>query len=656
MKSKTIILSQLLYFLLVAPIGASENVLESIKNKGREIRGVNSQANVFQATDAQNVKRAISHENAGLKDQAYLIFEQIFLEKKSSSYIFSNYKNFLIRQEDWSLLIDISREYAELNQNNDNASLALAESILYVSSKDSLFAELESEGYLIIDRLILNNLNEINEPINTSRIKRYISRLIHYNKYDFAIDKIENIRIEYGYPSFYSRELGKYYLSNRDYKKSINEYLLSLTNEEELNKYLNNQYGSIQSQLAQFPDDDDTKSIIINELLQHPNKIKNNILAQYRFKWGEYDQACTIMLSNFFTEKHLYDFAINIMRETDYNSAARIFKFLISSSKGEIAELSILQLATILEMKSIKQKIYLPISDRIINNSFLELPLLGSNNIDYKSEELSQAIMMYDSLITKYNNSKAKYKVAEFKAMTNIDYKKTLSDFTNLEESATDRNIKFKSAIKIIEIYIENGLVNEDLMDRIEKYKKRYTKKSQNDQLNLKRFQTLFFLKKYDQLQKELSEQLKSIDKDNSYYNEYLDGITTMMLFNNNNDDLSIFCDGLLEIKKQNYTDAIDKFNLLSESNLDMVANICSYYLGYIYINLQDYEKAQESLSLNANHDIFSELSLLLSAELEDYVIKDINSAVDRYMDFIGNYDYSIFYEEIRIRLEEIIG
>jgi hypothetical protein len=59
---------------------------------------------------------------------------------------------------------------------------------------------------------------------------------------------------------------------------------------------------------------------------------------------------------------------------------------------------------------------------------------------------------------------------------------------------------------------------------------------------------------------------------------------------------------------------------------------------------------------LISTNDIFSELSLLLSAELDDYVIKDINSAVDRYMNFMGRYDHSIFYEEIRIRLEEIIG
>ena len=135
-----------------------------------------------------------------------------------------------------------------------------------------------------------------------------------------------------------------------------------------------------------------------------------------------------------------------------------------------------------------------------------------------------------------------------------------------------------------------------------------------------------------------------------------LDGLTLMMLFNNKEDDLSLFCGGLLEIKKTNYPEAISKFNLLSKSKTEMVSNICSYYLAYIYINLNDYNLAKESLTFILGNDIFSEFTLLLSAELDDYVIKDINSAADRYMNFIDQFNSSIFHEEIRIRLEEIIG
>jgi len=655
MKNK-IILALAIYLHLTLFGNLNANALEGIKTKNKEIKNINREISLFEATDGQNIKRAISHENAGLTNQARLIFEQIFNAKKSSSYIFSNYKRFLVRQEDWEKLIEVSREYANSNKGNPNAKLALVESLLSVSEKSQMYAELEDEGYKIIDDLILESLADISELTNISKLKRYMSRLVYYGKYEFAILKINQIRNQYDYPDFYSKELGKYYLSNREYEQSLNEFILCLTNQVELGKYINNEYGSIRNQFIRFPEEENIKKIIIKTLTENPLKIKSNILSEYKFNWGDYEEASDLMINNYFNERSLYNFSINMMKEGQLLNAKKIFHFLMNSNNNEIVEISILQLATILEITAKKEKIYLPISDRIIENSFLELEPFGYTKINFKSNELSKAVMMYDSLITKYNNSKAKYKVAEFKSIANINYHESINDFIELEKKATDRTIRFESAIKIIDISIDNGLIDNKLLSLIEKYKNKYTGKDQGNYLNLKKYQILFYLKKFDKLIAELENNLKSLDKGNPFYNEFLDGITLMMLFNNKDDDLSLFCDGLLEIKKTNYSEAIKKFHLLSKSQADIVNNICSYYLAYIYINLHDYNLAKESLSFIVGDNIFSEFTLLLSAELDDYVIKDINSAADRYMNFINQFESSIFYEEIRIRLEEIIG
>ena len=651
-----LILSICTYLNLFSSLNGDENILENIKKKSNEIRTANEHSSVFQATDGQNVKRAISHENAGLTDEARLIFEQIFNEKKTSSYIFSNYKNFLKRQEDWKKLIEISREYANSNKESSNAMLALAENLLYVSGKNPMYKELGNEGYQIINNLIKENLDEINRPINLSKLERYISRLMYYDKDELAILKVNQIRAQYGFPNFYSQKLGKHYLLNNKYQQSIDEFILCLTNTKELNKYINNEYSSIRNQFARFPDDDNVKQIIIKALTKEPSKIKGNVLAEYKFKWKDYDQSTDLMIKNYYHEKSLYDFSVNMMKEAQFSNAEKIFNFLVNLNDNEITELSIFQLATILEIKSKKEKIHLPISDRIIQNSFLELDPFGYEKIDFKSNQLSKAIMMYDSLITKYNNSKAKYKVAEFKSMTNTNYNESISDFIDLEKSAIDRKIRFQSAIKIIDISIESGAVDKKLLTLIEKYKNRYQNNIQEDYLDLKRYQVLFYLKNFDELTIELNEKLKQIEKDNLFYNEFLDGVTLIMLFNKKDDELSLFSEGLFEIKKRNYSAAITKFDLLSKSTTKIINNICSYYLGYIYINLHDYSLAKNTLSSVVSNNIFSELALLLSAELHDYVIKDINAAADGYMNFMGNFESSIFYQEIRLRLEEIIG
>ena len=66
------------YVILISFLSANENVLETIKRKSKEIKKNNSQSSLLQATDAQIVKKAISHENAGLIDEAHLIFKQLF--------------------------------------------------------------------------------------------------------------------------------------------------------------------------------------------------------------------------------------------------------------------------------------------------------------------------------------------------------------------------------------------------------------------------------------------------------------------------------------------------------------------------------------------------------------------------------------------------
>ena len=293
-----------------------------------------------------------------------------------------------------------------------------------------------------------------------------------------------------------------------------------------------------------FPTDDEVKLEIKKILKNNPTQLKNKILAEYEFKWGNYNQACELLLQNYFSEKELYDFSISMITVNELNNAERIFNKLMESDNSEIVELSIYQLANILEIKSQKESFILPISNKIIENSFFNLKPFGYTNVNFESTELSKAIMMYDSLIINYNNSKAKFKIAEFRLMTNNDYLKSIDDFVELEKSATSKDIKFESAVKVIDIHISNGDIDNKLINKIDRYKKKYKKEHQTNLLDLKKYQVLFFLKDFEQLSSELKEKLKILDRDNPLYNEFLDGLTLMMLFHDMDDELSLFADG----------------------------------------------------------------------------------------------------------------
>ena len=187
--------------------------------------------------------------------------------------------------------------------------------------------------------MVKENLDEINRPINLSKLERYISRLMYYDKDELAILKVNQIRAQYGFPNFYSQKLGKHYLLNNKYQQSIDEFILCLTNTKELNKYINNEYSSIRNQFARFPDDDNVKQIIIKTLTKEPSKIKGNVLAEYKFKWKDYDQSTDLMIKNYYHEKSLYDFSVNMMKEAQFSNAEKIFNFLVNLNDNEITEL-----------------------------------------------------------------------------------------------------------------------------------------------------------------------------------------------------------------------------------------------------------------------------------------------------------------------------
>ncbi len=129
-----------------------------------------------------------------------------------------------------------------------------------------------------------------------------------------------------------------------------------------------------------------------------------------------------------------------------------------------------------------------------------------------------------------------------------------------------------------------------------------------------------------------------------------------IMLFNNNEEELSMLSDSFLNMKQGNIDIALSILTDLNNSESTIVANLSSYYKSYIYIYIYDYKLALEQLSIINGDDIFSQLSKLLLAEMKDYIQDDINGAIDVYLNFLENYESSIYYEDIRLRLRELIG
>ena len=614
-----------IYLLLIASnLFAQINVLDHIMK-----------ANNINTEERKNLSRAKSHEHAGLYDEANLIYKELFDQNPKNKNIFSSYKSFLKKQNKWEALIKISIIYSNAIAPDPFGKLALADSYL-LAKKDTMALN-------IFNQLFNDHSDDI------QKLKRFISKLIYNNKIDFGLKKILHLRESLKSPDFYSKDLGAYYYSKRQYAKSLDEYILYLS-------YNSDKLNQVRDKLMRFPQDDEIKVDIRKILKNYNSKLCSIILAEYEFKWENYESAYNLIINNYTNDQEMYDFAIDMTSASQLIYAEKIFNELIKSNNKKIKESSIYQLANIIELRAKNNNQKLPISDNIITQTFFDLESFYVLDFEIESNALLNAIAMYDSLASYYDNPEARYKLAELKSQTNKNYAESIDNFNNLEKKSRNRNISFLSAIKIIDLYIINGEANYRLIEEIETYQKKYNKKDQLALLNLKKNQVLFYLKEFEKLSENLMDILKVLPKDNEYYNDFIDGFATLMLFNSNKDALNQFSEAVYLIKQNNFTESTTLLLDLNSSNEEIIVNLSAYYLSYIYIKLDQYSLAEEIILQQDGDDIYSQMMKLLSAEIDDYINQNTDAAIDKYLYFLDNYNSSIYYEDIRLRLRSIVG
>ena len=160
-------MNKIIYLLLIASnLFAQINVLDHIMKA----------SNKMSTEEHRNLSRAKSHEHAGLYEEAYLIYEQLFNKNSKNQHIFSSYKSFLKKQSDWDTLIEISITYSKAIAPDPFGKLALADSYLLVKNDD--------EAFNIFDKLFSDYSNDV------GKLRRFISKLIYHNKIDLRFDML----------------------------------------------------------------------------------------------------------------------------------------------------------------------------------------------------------------------------------------------------------------------------------------------------------------------------------------------------------------------------------------------------------------------------------------------------------------------------------
>ena len=150
------------------------------------------------------------------------------------------------------------------------------------------------------------------------------------------------------------------------------------------------------------------------------------VLAEYEFKWENYETAYNLMINNYTDDQETYNFAIDMLAASQLIYAEKIFSELILSDNKKIKESSIYQLANIIELRAKDNVQKLPMSDNIIKATFFDSEPFHESKLNIESNTFLHAIVIYDSLANHYNSSEAKYKLLELDSMISFLHSNSL--------------------------------------------------------------------------------------------------------------------------------------------------------------------------------------------------------------------------------------
>ena len=569
----------------------------------------------------KKIRQAKSLRKNGLIQESISIYLDVLNRYPYLKEAFNPLKKILKEQKNFILMDSIAFSYQKAYNFNLQSKVETFEMLLWTDNKN-----------------YIKTINEITEtPSATNKqLETVTSALLNNNKINEIQNLVPIVR-KNKKPDFFSFQLGLYYSMNMEIEKSINEYLLYLKHNPSKKRLISNRIFSLS----------DIQAIInkIKSILESSELIDAKIiLSDFYFKEKEYSKSYDLINQYSNNENEKIEFVKNLIKLKEYQFAQEIIADIMNNSKDEfILKEAIIQLAKIFE-KLIVSEIYdLPITNDIIKNELLNSQFVKVNNKN--SEFLTKAIGIYDSLRVNNKNNESIYYLAEikYKILGDLDGSKLLyQSLINKSSSKYKDNAKER----MVDIEIAKGDLN-NALDIIKTFNKK--------ELEYKKFQILFYQHKFKELKELSDELLKRSDKNNKYYNDVLKIISTVMLFYDNDEALKKYANAMLKIYQNKRSEAINMMLDISNNQNVQVVDKINFELAYLNLLQGNTSEAINLLGkIESKNSAYIEISTLLKAEIEDYILNDKSKAVELYLFFLDNFPDSIYYDAIRIRLRDL--
>ncbi len=304
--------------------------------------------------------------------------------------------------------------------------------------------------------------------------------------------------------------------------------------------------------------------------------------------------------------------------------------------------------------ESIIKDTYLPISTHHISSNIF---LNSKGNYNYKDENINYIQNLYNILIE--NNLQpeiAQLKKAELQFNIYNDLDSAYKILNRLDKNSSKIDIEIRTSIMKSDILIIKGYLDSALnLINHNHYKfENYLNNKKIFDTNYKNLEIFLYKGNYNILADELDSLINNCNLDDRNYNDLLELKMITLFFKDDVELFKKYARILYKLKMNKSFEAIlDLIDLVNSENI-LISELAQFQYALIEFQKGNIDNVQKIISEMDSKTVYYEISLILNAEIEDYINKNYDGAIKLYEIIIDKFPDTIFKEDIIKRLNEI--
>lgn len=310
-------------------------------------------------------------------------------------------------------------------------------------------------------------------------------------------------------------------------------------------------------------------------------------------------------------------------------------------------------LQNILDNNIIKS-ISLPISHhQISSNKFLNI----KTNYEFNDDDLNYVNSIYQKLIE--NNLQpevSQLKKAEMQFHIYNDLDSAYKILNRIDNNTSKINTKvmvssMKSDILLSKGYLDSALY---LINKQYSMVEGYLIDKKSNDLRHKNLEITLFRGNYNNLVNELDSLINDSDLNDENYNDLLELKMVSLFFKEDIELFEKYTSILYKLKlNKNFEAALDLIDLVNSENI-LISELAQFQYALIELQKGNTDNVQKIISEINSNTVYYEISLILNAEIEDYIKQNYDNAIKLYEIIIDKFPNTIFKEDIIKRLNEL--